>query len=118
MNTRVRHNFISVDGIDTFHREAGPQEAPVILLPHGYPCSSFEFGNLMPRLADRWRLVAPDYPGFGYSGTPDTFGYSFDGYASWLNRFVEQLNLDRCPVPARLWFSYRHAISDYDAEPD
>ncbi|MCF6370815.1 alpha/beta fold hydrolase [Rhizobium halophilum] len=111
MSKRVRHNFISVNGIDTFYREAGPQGAPVILLPHGYPCSSFEFRNLMPRLADRWRLIAPDYPGFGYSGTPGTFDYSFDGYASWLNDFVDQLTLDRfvlylhdfgSPIGARL----------------
>ncbi|HEV7417911.1 MAG TPA: alpha/beta hydrolase [Tianweitania sediminis] len=111
MSAVVRHNFISVDGIETFYREAGPQGAPLILLPHGYPCSSFEFRNFMPRLADRWRLIAPDYPGFGYSETPDSFDYSFDGYAHWLNAFVEQLKLDRfvlylhdfgSPVGARL----------------
>lgn len=85
MDTRVTHRKISVAGIETFYREAGSQDAPVILLPHGYPCSSFEFRNLMPRLADRWRLIAPDFPGFGYSGNPETFSYSFDGYAAWLN---------------------------------
>ena len=111
MDKLVRHKKISVGAVGTFYREAGPNDAPVILLPHGYPCSSFEFRNLMPRLADRWRLIAPDYPGFGYSETPASFDYSFDGYAAWLDRFVEQLELDRfvlylhdfgSPIGARL----------------
>jgi pimeloyl-ACP methyl ester carboxylesterase len=108
---RVRHRRIDVAGIDTFYREAGPDDAPVVLLPHGYPCSSFEFRNLMPRLADRWRLVAPDFPGAGYSATPDEFDYSFDGYAAFLDAFVRTLGIDRfvlylhdfgSPIGARL----------------
>jgi pimeloyl-ACP methyl ester carboxylesterase len=108
---RVKHRRIDVAGIDTFYREAGPDDAPVVLLPHGYPCSSFEFRNLMPRLADRWRLVAPDFPGAGYSATPDEFDYSFDGYAAFLDAFVRTLGIDRfvlylhdfgSPVGARL----------------
>lgn len=95
MDTRVRHRRIQVGEVDTFYREAGPAEAPVLLLPHGYPCSSYEFRNLMPRLADRWRLIAPDYPGAGYSATPDTFDYSFDGYAAFLDEFVQTLRLKR-----------------------
>jgi len=111
MDTRVRHRRITVGPVDTFYREAGPHDAPVVLLPHGYPCSSFEFRNLMPRLADRWRLVAPDFPGAGYSGTPDGFDYSFDGYARFLDAFVRALGIDRfvlylhdfgSPVGARL----------------
>ena len=70
MDTRVRHLQIMVGQVQTFYREAGASDAPVVLLPHGYPCSSYEFRNLMPRLADRWRLLAPDYAGAGYSGTP------------------------------------------------
>ncbi|GLS93423.1 alpha/beta fold hydrolase [Piscinibacter gummiphilus] len=62
MDTRVRHRRITIGPVDTFYREAGPHDAPVVLLPHGYPCSSFEFRNFMPRLADRWRLVAPGSP--------------------------------------------------------
>ncbi|WP_199320667.1 alpha/beta fold hydrolase [Leptolyngbya sp. FACHB-261] len=58
----VKHRTIKVDGTEIFYREAGSSDAPV-LLPHGYPCSSFQFRNLMPALADRWRLIAPDYPG-------------------------------------------------------
>ena len=111
MDTRLHHRRIQVGNVETFYREAGRTDAPVILLPHGYPCSSFEFRNLMPRLADHWRLLAPDYPGFGYSEMPSDFDYSFDGYADWLDAFVEQLKLDRfvlflhdfgSPIGARL----------------
>lgn len=111
MDTRVRHRRINVGNVDTFYREAGPQTAPVVLLPHGYPCSSYEFRNLMPRLADRWRLIAPDYPGAGHSATPAAFDYSFDGYADFLDGFVKQLGVQRfalylhdfgSPIGARL----------------
>ncbi|MBB2692538.1 UNVERIFIED_ORG: pimeloyl-ACP methyl ester carboxylesterase [Rhizobium esperanzae] len=91
----VRHCVMTVAGIETFYREAGPPAAPVLLLPHGYPCSSYEFRNLMPRLADRWRLIAPDFPGAGYSATPDDFDYSFDGYAAWLEAFVSAVDVSR-----------------------
>ena len=111
VDTSVRHRRIRVGNVETFYREAGPAGAPVVLLPHGYPCSSYEFRNLMPRLADRWRLIAPDYPGAGYSETPETFDYSFDGIAAFLDDFVRELGLDRfalylhdfgSPIGARL----------------
>jgi pimeloyl-ACP methyl ester carboxylesterase len=111
MDTRVRHRRVMIGEIDVFYREAGPESAPVVLLPHGYPCSSYQFRNLMPRLADRWRLIAPDYPGAGYSATPDDFDYSFDSYAAFLDAFVEALGLKRfalylhdfgSPIGARL----------------
>ncbi len=111
MDSRIRHCRALVADVDTLYREAGPPDAPVVLLPHGYPCSSFEFRNLIPRLADAWRLIAPDFPGFGYSGSPATFSCTFDGYAAWLNTFVEVLGLDRfvlylhdfgSPIGARL----------------
>jgi pimeloyl-ACP methyl ester carboxylesterase len=91
----VAHRTIDVDGIEIFYREAGPAGAPVFLLPHGYPCSSYEFRHLMPALGDRWRLIAPDLPGFGYSGTPgrDRFSYTFDGYAGFLERFTRAMRL-------------------------
>lgn len=94
---RVRHGEIEVDGVRTFYREAGQLGAPAILLPHGYPSSSFQYRHLMPALADRYHLLAPDYPGFGYSATPaaDRFDYSFDGYAQFLERFTEILAVDR-----------------------
>jgi pimeloyl-ACP methyl ester carboxylesterase len=97
MSLATRHRRVSVDGIGVFYREAGPENAPVVLLPHGYPSSSFQFRHFMPALADRWRLVAPDFPGFGYSDTPDRsrFDYSFSGYADFLERFTTALNLGR-----------------------
>jgi pimeloyl-ACP methyl ester carboxylesterase len=93
----LRHRTRSIDGIDIFYREAGREGAPVVLLPHGYPSSSFQFRSFMPALADRWRLIAPDFPGFGYSGTPDekNFSFTFDGYAMFLDRLTEALNLER-----------------------
>src|SRR5687768_7470756 len=63
------HRRTDLGGYEVFYREAGPETAPVVLLPHGYPCSSYEFRNLMPKLGDRWRLIAPDFPGCGYSDT-------------------------------------------------
>ncbi|NOJ77457.1 alpha/beta fold hydrolase [Myxococcus xanthus] len=93
----VHHRTVEVEGLEIFYREAGPEDAPVVLLPHGYPCSSFQFRNLLPALADAWRLIAPDAPGFGYSATPEPsrFSYTFDGYARFLERFVETLGLRR-----------------------
>lgn len=94
----VRHRRTDLDGCEVFYREAGPETAPIVLLPHGYPCSSCEFRNLMPKLGDRWRLLAPDFPGCGYSDAPDGFAYDFDGYADFLQRFCEQLGIDRLAV--------------------
>jgi pimeloyl-ACP methyl ester carboxylesterase len=97
MHESVCHRTLNLDGVDVFYREAGAEGAPVILLPHGYPCSSLQFRHFMPALADRWRLIAPDFPGFGYSATPsrDRFEYTFDGYADFLDRFVGRLGLTR-----------------------
>jgi len=94
-DTAVRHRRTRIDGCEVFYREAGPADAPALLLPHGYPCSSYAFRNFMPALADRWRLVAPDFPGFGYSATPPGFAYGFDGYARFLARFADELGLRR-----------------------
>jgi pimeloyl-ACP methyl ester carboxylesterase len=98
--TPVHHRRVTVDGIDTFYREAGPADAPVVLLPHGYPASSFVYRNLMAALGHRWRLIAPDMPGFGYSATPSTdeFRYTFDAYADFLQSFVDALSLERYVV--------------------
>jgi pimeloyl-ACP methyl ester carboxylesterase len=91
----VRHRRTDVDGIDTFYREAGPADAPVLLLAHGYPCSSYAYRNLMAALDGPWRLIAPDMPGFGYSATPsqDDFAYTFDAHAAFLHRFTEVMDL-------------------------
>lgn len=91
----VQHRSIALDGTEVFLREAGPPSAPALLLPHGYPCSSYEFRHLIPALADRWHLIAPDFPGCGYSGTPDHFRYDFDGYADFLDRLMQRLEVPR-----------------------
>jgi pimeloyl-ACP methyl ester carboxylesterase len=91
----VKHRYTAIDGVRIFYREAGATNAPVILLPHGYPCSSFQYRNFLPPLADRWRLLAPGFPGFGYSDTPEDFQYDFDGYAGFLDRFAKSLGLER-----------------------
>jgi pimeloyl-ACP methyl ester carboxylesterase len=86
-----------VDGISIFYREAGPAEAPTILLLHGLPSSSRMFEPLFARLSDRYHLVAPDYPGFGHSSWPEPnkFAYTFDRYAEIISRFSETLHLSR-----------------------
>ncbi len=94
-STAVQHRSLNLDGTEVFLREAGPASAPALLLPHGYPCSSYEFRQLIPVLADRWRLIAPDFPGCGYSGTPDNFRYDFDGYADFLDRLMQRLEIPR-----------------------
>jgi len=113
----VHHRRITVDGIDTFYREAGPPDAPVLLLPHGYPASSFVYRNLMAALGDRWRLVAPDLPGFGYSATPsaDDFGYTFDAYATFLQSFVNAIPVERYVIWLHDYgsqFGFRLALSN------
>lgn len=95
MTTLVQHRWLMLDGMKVFYREAGRADAPAILLPHGYPCSSYAYRNVMPLLADKWHLIAPDFPGCGYSATPERFDYGFDGYAGFLRRFADQLRLDR-----------------------
>ena len=92
---QVRHKKVKVDGLKLFYREAGHPEAPVLLLLHGFPSSSHMFRNLMPVLADRFRLVAPDYPGFGFSDFParDQYSYSFDAFAALVAGFTDALEL-------------------------
>lgn len=118
-DTGVTHKTIRLDQIEIFYREAGPADAPVLLLPHGYPCSSFQYRRLMPALADRWRTIAPDWPGFGYSSTPhpDQFGYDFDAYADVLRAFADALGLDRYALWLHDYGSQiglRHAIAHPD----
>ena len=92
----TQHKTIDVDGLDIFYREAGPKEAPTILLLHGFPTSSHMFRNLIPALADSFHLIAPDYPGFGSSSMPlvEEFEYSFDNLARVMEQFVAQLGLE------------------------
>ena len=86
-----------IDGLSIFYREAGPKDAPTLLLLHGLPSSSRMFEPLFARLSDRYHLVAPDYPGFGHSDWPDPkkFAYTFDHYAEIMNHFTEALGLSR-----------------------
>jgi pimeloyl-ACP methyl ester carboxylesterase len=98
IETAVRHRQIDLDRVDCFYREAGPADAPVVLLPHGYPCSSYEFRNYMPALADRWRLLAPDFPGSGYTHAPGGFRHDFDGYAEFLEHFLDRLGVVRAAI--------------------
>lgn len=95
MAVPVQHRTTWIRDVETFYREAGPAKAPVLLLPHGYPCSSFEFRNYIAHLGDRWRLLAPDFPGCGYSATPDDFPHNFDGFASFLEQFLADRGVDR-----------------------
>lgn len=93
----VEYRTVKIDGVNVFYREAGPKNAPVLLLLHGFPTSSQMFRNLIPQLADRYRLIAPDYPGYGQSDMPpmDKFTYSFDNQAIVVDKFTQALGLTR-----------------------
>jgi pimeloyl-ACP methyl ester carboxylesterase len=104
----VTHHLTSVrDGVKIFYRESGPKDAPVVLLLHGFPTSSHMFRNLIPALADRYRVIAPDYPGYGQSDVPDRakFQYTFDNIAKLVDSLLESLQIDR-------YFMY---VMDYGA---
>jgi len=95
VNTQTLHKTVKVDGLDIFYREAGRRDAPTILLLHGFPTSSQMFRNLIPALADRFHLIAPDYPGFGHSAAPsvEDFDYTFDNLAEVIDKFTQKLAL-------------------------
>ena len=97
MKNTILYLKIQIDGLSIFYREAGPKDAPTILLLHGLPSSSRMFEPLFARLSDRYHLVAPDYPGFGHSDWPDPkkFAYTFDHIAEVMNHFTETLGLSR-----------------------
>lgn len=88
---------VSADGVTVFYREAGPADAPVVLLLHGFPSSSFQYRHLIPRLADRYRVIAPDLPGFGFTEIPveRNYSYTFDAIAQTILAFTNALNLTR-----------------------
>ena len=94
---KVFHKTVKVGGLDIFYRESGPKDAPAILLLHGFPTSSQMFRNLIPALADRYRVIAPDYPGYGHSSMPsrETFTYTFDNLAAIIDDFTEAVGLTR-----------------------
>jgi pimeloyl-ACP methyl ester carboxylesterase len=95
--TAVHHRYATVAGRKLFYREAGPADAPVILLLHGFPTSSFIFWNLIPVLAQRYHVIAPDHLGFGLSDMPSAgeFTYTFDALTELTSGLLEQLGVTR-----------------------
>jgi pimeloyl-ACP methyl ester carboxylesterase len=119
---KTRYGFQQVGGVEVFYREAGPSDAPVILLLHGFPSASHMFRDLIPLLADRFRLIAPDLPGFGQTKAPPrgTFNYTFDSLADVIEGFTDAMSLDRyalyifdygAPVGLRLAMRHPERVS-------
>ncbi|WP_298737808.1 alpha/beta hydrolase [uncultured Chitinophaga sp.] len=113
MSRQISNRSVKVNGIDIFYREAGDKRNPSILLMHGFPGSSVMFKNLMTALSDRYHLVAPDYPGFGFSAFPDRrlFEYSFSNISAYIHQFTVEIGLQSftiylhdygCPIGLRL----------------
>ena len=96
-STGVQYKTVTIDGLDIFYREAGNPTRPTILLLHGFPTSSHMFRELIPALSDRFHLVAPDYPGYGYSSMPNVaeFDYTFDNLAKVVEKFIDEVGLDK-----------------------
>jgi pimeloyl-ACP methyl ester carboxylesterase len=94
-NATTTYHRVQVDGVEIFYREAGPRDAPTIVLLHGFPSSSREFDTLIPLLATKYHLIAPDYPGFGLSDTPSPadYTYTFDHLAQTMGDLLEKLNI-------------------------
>jgi len=97
ISSAVRYRTIDIEGTEIFYREAGPKNAPVVLLLHGFPSSSHMFRNLIPALSDTYRVIAPDYPGFGYSAQPkpSEFDYSFANIANIIEKFTDLIGAKR-----------------------
>lgn len=96
----VAYRDATVDGLNIFYREAGPADAPTVVLLHGFPSSSHMYRNLIPLLAARYHVVAPDYPGFGFSDAPavENFAYNFDRLAEIVDRFLDQLGVEKYSI--------------------
>src|SRR6201990_2642655 len=93
----VHFRRVEADGVQVFYREAGPADGPVVLLLHGFPASSFQFRELIPRLADCYRVIAPDLPGFGFTNVPEArkYKYTFDALSETMAAFTDALGLKR-----------------------
>jgi pimeloyl-ACP methyl ester carboxylesterase len=118
--TAVQHRYATVDGHQLFYREAGPADAPAVVLLHGFPASSFMFRELIPLLADRYHVIAPDHLGFGLSDTPpaDEFGYTFDALAGLTAGLLTQLGVTRYAIYVQDYgapVGWRLALADPDA---
>ncbi len=118
----IHYRTETIDGVKIFYREAGPADGPVVLLLHGFPTSSHMFRNLIPYLADKYRVIAPDYPGYGQSDAPDRtkFTYSFAHYADIVDTLVQRLGAKRyamyvmdygAPVGYRLALKHPERVS-------
>src|SRR5512146_661849 len=96
----VRYRTREIDGVKMFYREAGPADGPVVLLLHGFPTSSHMFRNLIPTLADRYHVIAPDLPGFGFSDAPDRkrYRYTFENLAKVIDSFTQTIGLERYAI--------------------
>jgi pimeloyl-ACP methyl ester carboxylesterase len=97
VSTPVHYKTIQIEDVDIFYREAGPKDAPVLLLLHGFPTSSNMFRNLIPRLAGSFHIIAPDYPGYGFSSMPDRskFKYTFEHMTDLVEQLTVKLGLDK-----------------------
>ncbi len=93
----VKYKTEKIDGLDIFYREAGPKDAPTVLLLHGFPTSSQMFRNLIPQLADKYHVIAPDYPGYGYSSMPsvDEFEYTFDNMTNIVDKLIQKIGVTK-----------------------
>jgi pimeloyl-ACP methyl ester carboxylesterase len=120
----IHYRTAKIEGLDIFYRESGPADAPVVLLLHGFPTSSHMFRNLIPALADRYHVIAPDYPGYGNSSAPDhtKFAYTFAHYADLMDGLMGQLNVKRyamyvmdygAPVGYRLALKHPERVSGF-----
>jgi pimeloyl-ACP methyl ester carboxylesterase len=98
--SKISFRKVGVDGFNIFYREAGPKDAPVLLLLHGFPSASHMFRGLIPQLSDKFRVIAPDLPGFGQSDMPERtkFSYSFDNIAGVIDRFTVVIGLGRFAI--------------------
>jgi pimeloyl-ACP methyl ester carboxylesterase len=98
--TQVQLNSIKVDGVNVFYRSAGPPTAPVLLLLHGFPASSFQFRELIPLLASKFRILAPDLPGFGFTEVPAErkYQYTFDSLSLTIEAFLDALHVGKFAV--------------------
>ena len=115
----VLHKTVKVGDLDIFYREAGPKDAPAILLLHGFPTSSQMFRQLIPALGDKYHVVAPDYPGYGHSSMPsrDRFTYTFDNLATVIDEFTEKIGLTKYAIYVQDYgapVGYRMAVKHPD----
>ena len=111
----IKHQYVTVNGSKVFYREAGPKHSPTMLLLHGFPTSSHMFRNLIPKLADRFHVVAPDLPGFGFSDAPDRkqFRYTFENLAKVIDA-LRVIGVQVASEPKKTAWGLRAVVRDSD----